>query len=115
MAEVFGKISQDFENAYRAVELLRATKELNTTLIGAALARVEELNSEGETKTAIVNLFRQWEGTMTAENDKLGVFADKANDVITRQEEEEGIRREVTERMAVSPASPTVPTVPTTT
>ncbi|MFE5301610.1 hypothetical protein [Streptomyces sp. NPDC056632] len=82
-------ISQDFEQAARAVVLLRQTQETNRDLITAARSRVEELNSEGATKTAIVKLFQTWEQDMHAENVKLGQFADKAEKVIGAQRDAE--------------------------
>lgn len=110
--QVSGPISQDFENAYKSVEQIRLCQEANTQLIKSARATVEALNSWGETKTAIVNLFLQWEQNMEAENVKLGQFADAANKVIIDQENKEGIRRDETARQSVE-SSAAIPRVPT--
>lgn len=78
-------VAQDFKNAHQALEKIRQCQEDNTKLINGALERIEALNVEGETKTAIMNLFYQWQENMEAENTKLGQFYDAGVRVVDEQ------------------------------
>ncbi|MFE5301611.1 hypothetical protein [Streptomyces sp. NPDC056632] len=79
-------ISQDFENARQAVQKIRQCEESNSVYIDGALRRIEDLKMEGETYLAMLDIFAAWRESMTAENVKLGQFADRVEKVLGEQE-----------------------------
>lgn len=78
-------ISQDFEEGYKAVDLIRKSQAENTKLIKGALERIGDLKIEGNTYSVMLDIFVAWQENMEIENAKLGQFADKVEGVLVAQ------------------------------